>query len=211
MRAFNYGNGTVSIIDTNHATYGNICHSWSKEEFESAFGISLDSWDVITYEPERNMFVVVDREATEVQVFNSPEGHPAIKFVRDHFDVGLNYAITEHIRNTSDIYYNMVGDELRSAKNNELRAQCMEYITGHFDIFVQVTLSLVAQLPTTSSASKLAIADVVNWIVSVLQYYFTVKNTIATAADADLPNVSWNLSQFDATKPAVDFTSIIAG
>lgn len=209
MRSFNLSSGMVSITYTNHPTYGDISYAWSIKEFESTFNIDTTAYDVIIYEPDRNEYLIVEKDSTVIQTFNDPSENVAIQFIANHFDVALQYAIREHIRNTTDPYYQMTVDEIKEIKRNTLLGDLYLYTDQNYNSTIMATLSLVAQMPATATEVKLEILAIANWIVSVDKYYFASRTAINAAADvSEILNVTWDFSQFDATKPSTSLQSI---
>jgi len=209
MRSFNLSDGMVAILYTNHPTYGTISYTWTREEFEAEFNIDTTAYDKIIYEPDRSEYLVVERNSLLIQSFDDPSEHPAINFIHNHFDQALNIAIIDHIRNTTNPYYQMTVNEIKDLKRQSLLGELYIYLDENYNSTIMASLSLVAQMPATATEVKQDILAIANWIVSVDKYFFSTRETINNAVDTTaVINVSWDFSQFDATKPSITIKSI---
>ena len=211
MRSFNLGDGYVGICDTNHPTYGRIEHAWTLADFEAEFSIDTSAYDRIVYEPDRGMFFVVAKDSTEVQTFASAAEHPALNFIANHYTHGLQAAITEKIRNTTNPYYGMSIEEQRSAMVAQIRVDAEFYIMKHYNLTEQVLMHSLFLDPATTTEDKTAIRSVGTWTKSVMVYVLQkIAEIKAASTTEELTNALWDFSQFDATNPHVNIGGLIS-
>ena len=208
MRALNYSDGRVGLTITNDPTYGTISWVWTKEEFENEFSVTIDAFDKVIYEPDRGEYLIVAVNSTQVQRFNDPSEHPALNLIHTHFDFVLAKVI-EYLENADNPYYGLTLAEAKKKKAELMRFAVIGYFEGNYSLDQQTLLNSLAQLPSTPTAVKLDIAEVFEWIKTVMYHFFITLNTINAASNAaEFEAAVWDFSQYDATKPTHTIQSI---
>lgn len=86
--------------------------------------------------------------------------------------------------------------------NNELVA----YIATHYDQGTQLSLLALYANPDTPAEIKVIIKLAWDWVQSILSYYYRVKGDILAGQPYE-----WDLSQFNATDPAVSLAALLGG
>lgn len=210
MRSFNLSDGRVGLTVTNDPTYGMISYSWTVEQFESFFGIDTSAYDKVIYEPDRDMYLIALKEAVEVESFDDPTQHVALLFMQNNFNVAYDIAVREHIRNTTDPYYQMTLQEVLPLKREELLLALYAYQEEGYSTHVVSVLSLLAQLPSMPGSSLSSIGEIANWLADVTKYYFSVRDQLNAATNVeDLLDITWDFTPFTTSKPTVSIKNII--
>jgi hypothetical protein len=99
-------------------------------------------------------------------------------------------------------------DDIRAAIARRLNAEVGAYIYGQYDAGTQQTLQALVTMDTVPQPVKEDILTIWPWIQSALAYYYTKKAEVMGAADPKA--VTWDFTQFYATKPDVTLPGIMA-
>jgi hypothetical protein len=91
---------------------------------------------------------------------------------------------------------------------NKINSEVNTYINSHYDQGTQSSFNGIYAKRDTSDTVKDDLDLVWGWIASVMGYYYGKKNDILTLEAFD--EVTWDFSQFDATKPDVTLAGIMA-
>lgn len=209
MRSLNYSGGYVGLTNTNHPVYGDVRHSWSKADFEAEFSVTLDNFDKVVYEPDRGMYIVVDKDSTEIRSFSDPSGHPALARIHQYFNAVLARAIEQHIRETTDPYYALSLSQAKEVKRQRIKNDLLAFFDTTYSLDQQTLMNSLGILPSTPNDIKLDIAECLEWVKQVMYSFFITLNDIQNAGDlAALMLVVWDFSQLLATKPAHTIQSL---
>jgi hypothetical protein len=106
------------------------------------------------------------------------------------------------------LHYQPTDDDVRTAIAAQLNADVGAYIYGYYDAGTQQTLQALVTMDTVPQAVKDDILTIWPWIQSALAYYYGKKAEILAALDPKA--ITWNFTDFDATKPAVTLAGIMA-
>jgi len=82
------------------------------------------------------------------------------------------------------------------------------YILSHYDAGTQNSFNGLYAKRSTPDALRDLLDPVWTWIESVMMYYYAKKAEILETHDYS--NVTWDFGQFDATKPSIALSGIIA-
>ncbi len=104
--------------------------------------------------------------------------------------------------------HNPSNDDVRAAIADELCTEVNTYINTYYDPGTQQTLQALMIMDTVPQAVKDDILTIWPWIQGALGYYYSKKAEVLGAEDPKL--VTWDFSQFNATKPAVTLAGIMA-
>jgi hypothetical protein len=99
--------------------------------------------------------------------------------------------------------------EMRSLIAKELNQDVGAYVYDHYDPGTQQTFQAMLAIDEIPEETKTAIKTVFPWVQSCLGYYYTKKTEILESNTPEL--VTWDFSQFNATKPDVSLGSIVGG
>jgi len=116
-------------------------------------------------------------------------------------------------------------DKVKERKIASLDKSCNEYILKHYQYSRQNTfkakyVQIVDELTNNSSSyttdqitnletAKNRLNEVLQWIETVLDYYYSKLDEIKNATDIDTVNtITWDFSQFDSTDPQVTIEEI---
>lgn len=94
-------------------------------------------------------------------------------------------------------------------KLNYINAQLQTYIYSKYDQGTQISFNAIFADPDTPEVAKTTIKTLKAWIMSILSYYYQAKQAITN--NTPWNEVSWNLSQFDATDPGLHLSDFIGG
>ncbi len=89
-----------------------------------------------------------------------------------------------------------------------LNSDVNTYIHGYYDAGTQQTFQALIAMDSVPQAVKDDIWLIWPWIQSALAYYYGKKAEVLSAEDPK--TVTWDFSQFDATKPDVTLAGIMA-
>lgn len=117
-------------------------HIWTREDFEIKFAVSIPANLIgLSYEPERDLYIVNTDRMDNVQSYGNPEEHPLLNWVNQNFDAIIREAIAEllpnHVYNSDEDRWEIpaaVQDELdREARQNQRITQLREAVVDQFD------------------------------------------------------------------------------
>jgi len=94
-------------------------------------------------------------------------------------------------------------DELKQQKLRQLKQELQNFIYSHYDQGTQASFTaLYQQAKEQNNTDTLSqIQKVWDWINSVLNYYYSVKNTIKNVTTQDeLNGITWNWSTVEETE-----------
>ena len=101
-------------------------------------------------------------------------------------------------------------DEKRELIATELNQDVSLYICGHYDMGTQNSIQAIYTNPETSETAKTLIDSMFAWIRDeCLTYYYDIKAELFASDEPEM--VTWDFSQFDATKPDVSLSSLVVG
>jgi hypothetical protein len=90
-----------------------------------------------------------------------------------------------------------------------LKSECYAYIVSRYDIGVQMSMAGKLADSRTPTPARASVEQVIDWVDSVMEYYYTTKLTIIEITDqAVLASFTWDYYQFDATDPLISMESI---
>lgn len=211
MRSFNYSDGMVGLVETAHPTYGRIEHAWTKGEFEQEFALDLSPWDKVIYEPDLGTYVVVDTNSPVVQTFSSHTEHPALNFIHNKWNVGLEKAIIAHIRQHNDPYYELPLEDAKTKMTQVATKAAQDYAWENFCLWDNVILLGIFLEPAVTTEEKQQIAGWIRWLREVRKGLYQIVNQIKAATTVDdLRNISLDFTQFDTDLPTVGREAIIS-
>ena len=98
-------------------------------------------------------------------------------------------------------------DDIKAEIAGQLCVDVNAYINTHYDPGTQQTLQALMIMDTVPQGVKDNIVTIWPWIQSALGYYYGKKAEVLGVEDPKL--VTWDFSQFDATKPAVTLAGIM--
>lgn len=126
----------VSVEDRNNSNVEHCCHVFTRQEFEKIIGCSLEKYQSVSYEPNRNIFITVNKE-NKISSFQKADEEPLLKII----DEKINEIIfeTEKVLLINKDYILTPEYKIQEAKN-ELAS--LDWINSKYTREVQVLKNL---------------------------------------------------------------------
>ena len=104
----------VSVEDRNNNNVQHCCHVFTREEFETIIGVSLENYETVSYEPSRGIFITVDKNNV-IKSFTKAEDELLLKII----DSKINEIIfeTEKVLMSNKDYMLTPEYKIQEAKN----------------------------------------------------------------------------------------------
>lgn len=126
----------VSVEDRNNSNIKDCSHIFTKEEFETIIGCSLEQYQTVSYEPDRNIFITTSPE-NKILSFSKAQDEPLLKII----DSKINEIIFETEKalmpnkefiNNAWVDKPLTIDEVRASKLLTINTECNKAIVSGF-------------------------------------------------------------------------------
>ena len=129
----------VSVEDRNNNNVEHCCHVFTREEFETIIGVSLENYETVSYEPSRGIFITIDKNNV-IKSFTKVEDEPLLKII----DSKINEIIfeVEKVLMSNKDYMLTPEYKIQEAKN-ELSS--LDWINSKYTREVQVLQTMTSE------------------------------------------------------------------
>ncbi len=101
-------------------------------------------------------------------------------------------------------------DALKTEKTERLKAALIQLITERYDLYTQASLQFLLMTPNSSADIKADAVNVLEWIQSVLDDYYSIKGSIESMTTMDeISAFEWDTVRHVDSAPEITLRSIM--